>query len=80
MKSDIEREYLTEAIFAQERASLMEEEYYLFREPAKVTAKITYKTIKNNEVRSNTSPFPRVSEESVQSGHDLPFDTPRTKL
>jgi len=76
---DIEREYLKEQIFAAERATIMEQEYYEFREPAKVTAKITFKT-KKNEVRNNTTPLPRVSEESVQSGHDLPFDTPRAKI
>jgi hypothetical protein len=63
MKSDIEREYLTEAMFAQERASLMEEEYY--RKPAKVTAKIPKYKTKKNETRNNTSPLPRIIKESI---------------
>lgn len=66
MKEDIEREYLKEQIFAQERASLLEQEYYEYlRLPAKVTAQITYKKFKKNETKHNTSPLPRISEESV---------------
>jgi len=65
MREDIEREYLKEQIFAIERASLLEQEYYEFREPAKVTAKITYKKPSKNEDKHNTKSLPRISEESV---------------
>jgi len=73
MDIDIEREYLTDTVYAQERAALMEQEYYEFREPAKVTAKITFKTTTKDENRINTPPLSRTSEKIVQSGHDLPI-------
>jgi hypothetical protein len=70
---DVEREYLMDEVFAIERAGLIEQEYYEFREPAKVTAKITFKTTTKDENRINTPPLSRTSEKIVQSGHDLPI-------
>lgn len=68
LKTDIEREYLTDAIY-------LGEDTHLYREPAKVTAKINFKT-KKNENRNNTSSLPRAGKESIQSGHDIPVDSP----
>lgn len=68
LKVDMEREYLTDAIY-------IEEGKYNFREPAKVTANLNFKT-KKNENRNNTSSLSRAREESIQSGHDIPIDTP----
>jgi len=65
MKEDIEREYLKEQVFAIERASLLEQEYYEFRKPAKITATISYKNPKKNENRNNTTSLPRVIEEGI---------------
>jgi hypothetical protein len=68
LKVDMEREYMTDMIY-------LGEDRHLYREPAKVTVKLNFKT-KKNENRNNTSSLPRASEESVQSGHDIPIDTP----
>lgn len=57
LKVDMEREYLTDAIY-------LGEDHHLYREPAKVTAKLNFKT-KKNENRNNTSSLPTARKESV---------------
>lgn len=63
---DWEREALKDDIFAQERASLLEQEYYeYYRLPAKVTAKITYKNTKKYGIKDNTTSLLRTSKKSL---------------
>lgn len=63
---DWERVYLMEDVFAQERASLLEQEYYEhFRLPAKVTGEITLKNKKDDKHKNDTISLPRISEESI---------------
>jgi len=63
---DWEREALKDEIFAQERASLLEQEYYeYFRLPAKVIAKITYKKTKKHGIKDNTKSLSGTSKKGV---------------
>ena len=63
---DWEREALKDEIYAQERANLLEHEYFDYlRAPAKITAKITYKKSKKYENKHNTSSLPRIIKKSI---------------
>ena len=63
---DWERDAERDDIFAQERASLLEQEYYEYcRLPAKVTAKITYKNTKKHGIKDNTTSLFRISKKSI---------------
>jgi len=66
IQEDWEREAEKDQIYAQERASLEEQEYFEYlRLPAKVTAKITYKNKKKDGTKNNTSSLSRTSKESI---------------
>jgi len=61
---DWERVALTDQIYTQEGANLLEQEYFDYLQPAKVIAKIPIKKLKN-ENKDNTISLPRISKKSI---------------
>jgi hypothetical protein len=77
IKDDWEKEADWDMIYAQERATLMEQEYFGTKNLKILPAKITYK---KNENRSNTKSLRRNHEKGTQSRHVVSTKDDRRKV